>query len=191
MPLIMKKTVDGQPVKIRLTDGTLYADNPIGAEIKYAGSDTPIGFLEEDGSTFSTTDYPELYAVLGTNTLPNNAGWMIKAKNVGVPADFVTAIQSLLPRYPDYARGSLYTTGATSYTCTEDCYISYFIFAGSANTYYLCVDGIEVSSASSGYVLGQDFAYVSFNGYVKKGAVITVNNNQTIPVGSLKVFGLV
>ena len=79
---------NGENGLIRIAGGTLYADLPIGSEIKYTGSTPPLGFLAEDGSTYSATDYPDLYAVLGTTTLPNNQGYIIKALQIGVPADF-------------------------------------------------------------------------------------------------------
>ena len=44
---------------------------PIGTMIFYLGKTIPEGWLLANGSTYDTTLYPELYAVLGTNTLPN------------------------------------------------------------------------------------------------------------------------
>lgn len=44
--------------------------NPIGTIIAYAGKKTPPNWLFCDGSTFSQTEYPELYDVLETNILP-------------------------------------------------------------------------------------------------------------------------
>ena len=46
MPLIMKKTINGQPVKIRLTDGTLYAGLPIGFILPSFESIALQGFLK-------------------------------------------------------------------------------------------------------------------------------------------------
>lgn len=42
----------------------------------YAGSDVPDGWFRCDGSTIAdmATNYPKLYAVLGTNVLPNSSG---------------------------------------------------------------------------------------------------------------------
>lgn len=89
----------------RIAGGTLYADLPIASEIEYAGSDVPTGFLEEDGSTYSATDYPDLYAKLGTTTLPNKNGYIIKALQIGAPADFVSAIDDVIE-----AKGTYSTT---------------------------------------------------------------------------------
>lgn len=44
----------------------------VGMIMPYAGTTTPTGWLLCDGSTFSSTTYPQLYALLGnSNTLPN------------------------------------------------------------------------------------------------------------------------
>ncbi len=53
-------------------DGKLEAFGviPIGGVIPYFGTNTPKGWLFCDGSVFDTTFYPELYSVLGSNTLP-------------------------------------------------------------------------------------------------------------------------
>lgn len=39
---------------------------PTGEEIQYASTTAPSGFLEEDGSSYSDSLYPNLYAVIGT-----------------------------------------------------------------------------------------------------------------------------
>lgn len=44
---------------------------PIGALISYAGKTVPNHYLWCDGSTFDSSRYPELYAVLGSTTLPD------------------------------------------------------------------------------------------------------------------------
>ena len=65
MPLIMKKTINGQPVKIRLTDGTLYAGLPIGFILPSFEDETPLGFLKMTDTlanrTVSRTTYKELF----------------------------------------------------------------------------------------------------------------------------------
>ncbi len=43
---------------------------PVGTIISYIGTNTPSGWLLCDGSTFSSSTYPELYSVLGSTTLP-------------------------------------------------------------------------------------------------------------------------
>ena len=44
---------------------------PVGAVIMWAGSSLPTGWLKLDGSTYSSTTYPLLYAILGSTTLPD------------------------------------------------------------------------------------------------------------------------
>lgn len=44
---------------------------PVGCVIMWAGSSVPTGWLRLDGSTYSSTTYPLLYAVLGSTTLPD------------------------------------------------------------------------------------------------------------------------
>ena len=78
--------------------GTLYSDLPIAAQVLFSGSDIPSGFLECDGSTFSSTDYPDLYSALGSTTLPNNSGYIIKAKSVALPSDFISAVDEAVER---------------------------------------------------------------------------------------------
>lgn len=79
---------------LRIAGGTIFCDLPIGAEIEYPGSTAPTGFLKCDGSSYSQSTYPALYAVLGTTTLPNKSGYIIKAVQFGAPTDFtVDAVQ--------------------------------------------------------------------------------------------------
>lgn len=49
---------------------------PVGFLALYAGSNVPDGWFRCDGSTIAdmATNYPKLYAVLGTNVLPNYTG---------------------------------------------------------------------------------------------------------------------
>lgn len=49
---------------------------PVGFLALYAGSNVPDGWFRCDGSTIAdmATNYPKLYAVLGTNVLPNYSG---------------------------------------------------------------------------------------------------------------------
>ena len=60
---------------------------PIGSVIWWSGlaENRPAGFLLLDGSTYDTTLYPELYAILGTNVLPNYIGRFVKgSRTAGV-----------------------------------------------------------------------------------------------------------
>lgn len=47
--------------------GTLYADTPVGTIQAYGGSTFPDGWLLCDGTELNRTDYPDLFAVIGTS----------------------------------------------------------------------------------------------------------------------------
>ena len=51
---------------------------PTGTAVRSYCTTTPTGFLALDGSTYSATTYPDLYAAIGTTTLPTRAGFIIK-----------------------------------------------------------------------------------------------------------------
>ncbi len=61
----------------------------------YAGTDVPDGWFRCDGSTVANmqTNYPKLYAVLGTNVLPNYSGRV----PLGATADINTTVDAGLP----------------------------------------------------------------------------------------------
>ena len=88
-------TENGQKKKRALT-GNGYG-LPLGAVIAYEGA-VPDGFLACDGSTYDTTTYSALYALLGVNTTPNltsqnmtnTDGWCIKATPAYVEPDTVS-----------------------------------------------------------------------------------------------------
>ena len=110
----------------RIAGGTLFADMPIGSEIEYAGTTAPTGFLKCDGSTYSQVTYPELYAILGTTTLPNKSGYIIKAKQIGVPADFASAIEDVIDEKFSYSTsevntGKKWIDGKPIYRKVVDC----------------------------------------------------------------------
>ena len=52
---------------------------PTGVAVRNFALTVPDGFLSCDGSTFSATTYPDLYAALGSTTLPVLAGYVIKS----------------------------------------------------------------------------------------------------------------
>lgn len=75
-----------------------YADS-IGYQVGdiklYAGSNVPDGWFRCDGSTIAdmATNYPKLYAILGTNVLPNYLGRV----PMGASSDINTAVEAGLP----------------------------------------------------------------------------------------------
>lgn len=62
---------DNGTMKFRQVSGSQALDSlPVGTTIGYEGGVIPNGYLWADGSTFDVTKYPELYTILGTDTLP-------------------------------------------------------------------------------------------------------------------------
>ena len=50
-----------------IAGGTLYADAPVGSIQAYGGATSPQGWLLCQGQSLLRTDYPELFAVIGTS----------------------------------------------------------------------------------------------------------------------------
>lgn len=62
---------DNGTMKFRQVSGSMALDSlPVGTTIGYEGGVIPSGYLWADGSTFDVAKYPELYTLLGTDTLP-------------------------------------------------------------------------------------------------------------------------
>lgn len=88
---------------------------PVGCILPYAGSAAPTGWLICDGSTFSSTAYPTLAAVLGGTTLPDMRDRVVIGKSgtkslnsTGGAADVTLTGTNVPPHY--HATGF---TGAT------------------------------------------------------------------------------
>lgn len=65
------------------------SEKPILGEIRAGLFKTaPTGWLMLDGSTFDKTEYPRLFELLGTNTLPDMRAATICGKGDAVPADW-------------------------------------------------------------------------------------------------------
>ena len=93
--------------------------------------------------------------------------------------------------FPDYASGNQFTTSATSYTATEDCYCIYFVIAATSGNRHLLADGVQVSSydgatASSGIV----YYVYNFSGYIKKGTVLRRQDNASLYDNSFRIYKL-
>lgn len=90
-------------------------------------------------------------------------------------------------RFPDYARGNLLTEPVYSYTTPEDCYVSYIWISSSSNT-TLNINGNSVCSTDATTSVG----YVNtFNGYVKKGSILTRSDSGYLNPDILKIYGLI
>ena len=61
-----------------LSGGSSSMGNPVGTIINYYGTTAPNGYLACDGSTFSATAYPLLYALLGKTTTPDMRGLFVR-----------------------------------------------------------------------------------------------------------------
>lgn len=97
------------------------------------------------------------------------------------------AVAKSCSRFPDYARGNLFSGSATgSYTATEDCYIQTILISASG-TVTIYVDGIEAG-------VRDDISGVrifKFSGFLKKGQTITASSNTAFATSRFKVFGLI
>ena len=82
---------------------------PVGFLALYAGSNVPDGWFRCDGSTVANmaTNYPKLYAVLGTNVLPNYSGRFPMGATAGINA----AVEAGLP---DITGNMIYLAGLLS-----------------------------------------------------------------------------
>lgn len=79
---------------------------PVGFLALYAGSNVPDGWFRCDGSTIAdmATNYPKLYAVLGTNVLPNYSDRVPMGASSGIN----TAVNAGLP---NITGGMIYIAG--------------------------------------------------------------------------------
>lgn len=87
--------------------------------------------------------------------------------------------------FPDYARGSIYTTVTNRYEVPEDAFVVYF--GTSSSSFGLLIDDVVVSSNDG---LGTAISAWQFSGYVKKGSILKNQQNSNIGTSILKVFGL-
>lgn len=81
--------VQNKVINAALDSVSTKADNSgyqVGDIKLYAGSDVPDGWFRCDGSTIAdmATNYPKLYAVLGTNVLPNSSGMCLQGAVSGI-----------------------------------------------------------------------------------------------------------
>jgi hypothetical protein len=59
-------------------DASTVLGNPVGAIIMFHGVTAPDGYLPCDGSTFSASSYPKLYALLGKSVTPDMRGLFVR-----------------------------------------------------------------------------------------------------------------
>jgi hypothetical protein len=87
---------------------------PIGGIVPFYGTTAPEGFLPCDGSAFSATDYPKLYAQLGKATTPDLRGMFIRgtggaAAGLGVVQQ--DAGRNVTGRWAEVTGGPVLTNG--------------------------------------------------------------------------------
>ena len=115
--------------------------------------------------------------------------YLIKAKQIALPIDLQQQVDVAHTRFPDYARGSIFTTNnVQSYTCPEDCYVSYSFMTGTTDSHSaLQIDGVNVSAWNN----TSNSAFEHFSGFAKKGSVLTRDGGGNFNTYTLKVFGLI
>lgn len=81
------------------------------------------------------------------------------------------AVAENCPRFPDYANQITVENEVATWTATEDCYINYMYTGESTQHIYINGNKVSVNDNSN------NFYYVQFSGYAKKGDVITCDGN--------------
>lgn len=61
--------------------------NPVGTVITYWGTTAPDGYFACDGSPFSATTYPKLYALLGSAAVPDLRGYFVRGYDTRANVD--------------------------------------------------------------------------------------------------------
>lgn len=125
------------------------------------------GVVENDYRKGATTEVKSV----GVN-------YIIKAKMIGVPADFMSAVKEAVEekatRFPDYAHPIAIPSETTTWTATEDCYVVAYYFTASgidvALSRRLTIDGNTVGIVDSS---AGTMSMAIFNGYVKKGQIVS------------------
>ena len=172
----------GEYIDDRLQDHThigTYNDYPNGVYYATSGNQfkAQTGSISSEARKGATT---EVKAV-GVN-------YIIKAKQVALPADLESAVEEIATRFPDYSQ-NLFTSNTTSWTAPEDCY-GIFTYVGGGSS-HLHIDGEQVSSSDQGsFSGGITIGVTTFSGYIKKGSVVTKAGASDITTEIFKAFAL-
>jgi microcystin-dependent protein len=125
----------------------------------------------------------------GTTTEVKAVGvvWAVKAKQVGLPIDLKEQVRKQM--FPDYAH-PITVPATNSWTATEDCYVMFhwITLGDSSNALYLDGDRVDTWDSSS-YESIRTYS-VSFNGYIKKGQVLSLASGHDFSSNSFKAFPL-
>jgi microcystin-dependent protein len=151
------------------------------AGVNYQGVSSDSGNLEtvgiENARVGSTTEVKAVGVV-----------WAVKAKQVGLPIDLKEQVRKQM--FPDYAHPITIPAGTNTWTATEDCYVMFhcITLGDSSNALYLDGDRVDTWDSSS---YGSVRTYlVSFNGYIKKGQVLSLDSGHNFSSNSFKAFPL-
>ena len=126
------------------------SDGTVGDIIAYYGSTNPdpANFVVCNGSTFSSTDFPALYSLLGTNTTPNLTGYHLKGTGNNATwssHDAITLKSKVAANYPNHTHTTVapthsHSVSATSHyhtgVCSAYCNLPYNCQSCSSSTYY-------------------------------------------------------
>lgn len=157
----------------------------VGDIIAYYGTTNPDpdNFVICDGRTFSQTDFPALYSLLGTNTTPNLVGYHLKGvgnNSAWSSHDAISLNSKVAANYPNHTHsvsGGSHThsinQGSHYHSVTTQCnaytfyYASYY-YNGSSSC-YLC------------YKMAKDYWYTSSN-YISSFAICSASLG-TVTIG--------
>jgi alpha-tubulin suppressor-like RCC1 family protein/microcystin-dependent protein len=108
---------------------------PIGTVTAFYGTTIPQGWLLCDGSTYNTTTYSELFAFLGTATLPNLKGYFLRGLDTSGTVDTDgtlrtigsiqgDAIRNIVGTYSSYWKETVVTTASGAFVATGGGYVN-------------------------------------------------------------------
>lgn len=125
-----------------------------------------------------------------TRTKEKAVFWYIKA-TTGISESEATDVLNVFNNrmFPDYAH-PITIPAANSWTATEDCYVMFhwITLGGGSNALYLDGDRVDTWDSST---YGDVSTYsVSFNGYIKKGQVLSLASGFNFSSNSFKAFPL-
>ncbi len=126
------------------------SDGAVGDIFIYYGSTNPDpeNFVVCNGSTFSSTDFPELYTLLGTNTTPDLTGYHLKGtgnNSTWSSHDAISLNTKVAANYPNHTHTTVapthsHSVSATSHyhtgVCSAYCPVAYNCHCCTCSTYY-------------------------------------------------------
>ena len=131
-------------------------------------------------------------ARVGNTTEVKSVGinYFIKAKQIGVPADYASGVETMTrncTKFPDYAHKITMPAGTTSWEATEDVYINFVQITG-ASAQALKIDNTAVSRLDSVTIGSSTVRVQGFSGYARKGQVIKW---ESLSSGTIQIYPLI